>query len=151
MFHIIDEKRTALTPTVAEKLIQKGFKIVLEVSNASVFDSNDYPSQVIRAKPGAWTTAPPGAIILGLKELPESNDPLTHDHVFFGHCFKGQDGWKELLHRFDRGKGRLLDLEFLKDDNGRRVAAFGYYAGFAGAALGLRIWAEKELKYLLLY
>lgn len=126
--------------------MDKSFKIVLEVSEASIFNADEYPLEVIRAKPGAWTTAPPGVIVLGLKELPESDTPLTHDHIFFGHCFKGQDGWKQMLDRFDRGKGRLLDLEFLNDENGRRVAAFGYYAGFAGAALGLRIWAEKELK-----
>lgn len=34
-----------------------------------------------------------------------------------------------------------MDLEFLVDDAGRRVSAFGYEAGFAGAALALRIWA----------
>jgi hypothetical protein len=135
-----------LTPNGAQKLIEIGFKIVLEVSDASIFKESEYPSQVIRAKKGGWTVAPPGTIILGLKELPESDSPLTHDHIFFGHCFKGQDGWTQMLDRFDCGKGRLLDLEFLQDENGRRVAAFGYYAGFAGAALGLRIWAEKELK-----
>ncbi|MCQ5170019.1 hypothetical protein NE660_10260, partial [Streptococcus oralis] len=27
---------------------------------------------------------------------------------------------------------------------GRRVAAFGFYAGFAGAALGVRDWAFKQ-------
>ncbi|KAI9742504.1 MAG: Saccharopine dehydrogenase [Claussenomyces sp. TS43310] len=32
-------------------------------------------------------------------------------------------------------------LEFLQDDKGRRVAAFGYHAGFAGAALALENWA----------
>lgn len=31
-----------------------------------------------------------------------------------------------MLDRFPRGKGTLLDLEFLEDENGRRVAAFGY-------------------------
>jgi len=30
----------------------------------------------------------------------------------------------------------LYDLEFLQDESGRRVAAFGYHAGFAGAAVG---------------
>ena len=141
-----DEKRTALTPTAAQKLINIGFKIVLEVSNASIFWESEYPSDVIRAQQGSWKTAPPKSIILGLKELPDERTPLAHDHIFFGHCFKGQDGWKELLLRFEQGKGRLLDLEFLQDDHGRRVAAFGYYAGFAGAALGFKIWAEKVLK-----
>ena len=32
-------------------------------------------------------------------------------------------------------------MEFLLDERGRRVAAFGYHAGFAGAALGVEVWA----------
>jgi len=43
--------------------------------------------------------------------------------------------------RFPRGGGTLLDLEFLTDDRGRRITAFGYHAGFAGAALALETWA----------
>lgn len=30
------------------------------------------------------------------------------------------------------------------NDEGRRVAAFGFYAGFAGAAIGLKDWAFKQ-------
>lgn len=36
----------------------------------------------------------------------------------------------------------LYDLEFLQDQTGRRVAAFGYHAGFAGAALAVKSWAQ---------
>jgi len=35
-------------------------------------------------------------------------------------------------------------LEFLQDESGRRVAAFGYHAGFAGAALGVEVWAWQH-------
>ena len=37
----------------------------------------------------------------------------------------------------------LYDIEFLTDSSGRRVAAFGYYAGFAGAAIALLSWAHQ--------
>ena len=66
---------------------------------------------------------------------------LKHTHIQFAHCYKQQAGWESVLARFPRGGGTLLDLEFLTDDNGRRVAAFGYHAGFAGAALALEAWA----------
>jgi len=94
----------------------------------------------------SWTTAPKNAIILGLKELPESNDPVVHGHIYFAHCFKGQAGSKELLTRFKQGKGTLWDLEFLTHDNGRRVAAFGKAAGMVGMATGLYCWAYQHLK-----
>lgn len=56
----------------------------------------------------------------------------------FAHCYKEQGGWIDVLSRWEQGQpsGMLYDLEFLQDESGRRVAAFGYHAGFAGAAVG---------------
>ena len=53
------------------------------------------------------------------------------DGADIGICcsYKNQNGWKEVLGRFPKGGGMLYDMEFLEDANGRRVAAFGYYAG----------------------
>lgn len=39
----------------------------------------------------------------------------------------------------------LYDLEFLTDESGRRIAAFGYWAGYAGTALALISWAHQIL------
>lgn len=80
-----------------------------------------------------------------MKELPESTDPLPHTHIQFAHCYKNQAGWSNVLSRFHRGGGTLYDLEFLNDANGRRVAAFGFHAGFAGAAAGaLALAAQRK-------
>lgn len=49
---------------------------------------------------------------------------------------QGQDGDKALLSRFKNGSGTLYDLEFLVNENGRRVAAFGRAAGTVGMAIG---------------
>lgn len=82
--------------------------------------------------------------IIGLKELPVSGSPLPHTHVQFAHCYKEQAGWSSVLSRFYRGDGILYDLEFLTDPSGRRVAAFGYHAGFAGAAAGALAYAAQK-------
>lgn len=58
--------------------------------------------------------------------MPETVWPLTS----IADCYKGQASWDTVLARYARGDGTLLDLEFLEKD-GRRVAAFGYWAGFA--------------------
>lgn len=84
----------------------------------------------------SWRSAPLTTPIIGLKELPLSSEPLKHAHVHFAHCYKRQAGWSAVLSQFHAGKGRLYDLEFLQDEQGRRVAAFGFHAGFAGAAAG---------------
>ena len=47
------------------------------------------------------------------------------------------------MKRFRRGGGRLLDIEYLTGDNGRRVVAFGYWAGYVGAALGVLHLADR--------
>ncbi|ORY48484.1 Formate/glycerate dehydrogenase catalytic domain-like protein [Rhizoclosmatium globosum] len=142
------EHRTALTPNTARQLVAKGFKVSVERCTERIFKDEDYEGTGVTMVPhGSWRTAPADAYILGLKELPENDDsPLPHQHIMFAHCYKGQAGWKEVLNRFDAGKGTLLDLEFLVDDRGRRVAAFGYHAGYAGSAVGLDVWCHKILK-----
>ena len=96
-----------------------------------------------------WHTAPLTTPIIGLKELPVSTEPLKHVHINFAHCYKHQEGWNVFLNRFHEGKGTLYDLEFLQDGSGRRVAAFGFHAGFAGAAAGVLAFAAlKEGKTL---
>lgn len=96
-----------------------------------------------------WPSAPTDIPIFGLKELPVSDDPLPHTHIQFAHCYKKQAGWASVLDRFHRGSGTLYDLEFLTDTTGRRVAAFGFHAGFAGAAAGaLALAAQRDGKRL---
>jgi len=49
------------------------------------------------------------------------------------------------MQRFIKGQGTILDLEFLVDDRGRRVAAFGRAAGLAGCALGILVWCHQQV------
>ncbi|KAH9994996.1 hypothetical protein F4779DRAFT_607805 [Xylariaceae sp. FL0662B] len=137
------EHRSALTPTTAKALIDAGYVVNVEKSPVRIFDDQEFSNiGATLVSTGSWRDAPKEHIILGLKELPEETFPLKHVHVQFAHCYKGQSGWETVLARFPRGGGTLLDLEFLQDPaTGRRVAAFGYAAGFSGSALALKNWA----------
>ncbi|KAK4454776.1 hypothetical protein QBC34DRAFT_392589 [Podospora aff. communis PSN243] len=136
------EHRSALTPTTAAELIKAGYVVNVERSPERIFDDEEFSAVGATLVPeGSWEDAPRDHIIVGLKELEEKEFPLKHVHVQFAHCYKQQGGWETVLARFPRGGGTLLDLEFLVDDRGRRVAAFGFHAGFAGAALALEVWA----------
>lgn len=140
------EERVIVTPEDAAKLLAAGYRVVVERSAVRAIPDAEYAAVGCKlAATGSWVTAPPSAIILALKELPESDAALRHRHVFFAHCFKYQAGWKELLARFNKGGGLLWDLEFLNDDQGRRVAAFGRSAGMVGMAVGLLAWAHQQL------
>ncbi|KZT06814.1 Formate/glycerate dehydrogenase catalytic domain-like protein [Laetiporus sulphureus 93-53] len=139
------ERRAALTPTTAKKLLDAGFDIYVERDEQRIFDDSEY--EAVGAKlveHNSWPKAAANIPIIGLKELPVSDAPLIHTHIQFAHCYKRQAGWSSVLARFNKGGGTLYDLEFLQDANGRRVAAFGYHAGFAGAAAGALAYAAQK-------
>ncbi|KIY71714.1 Formate/glycerate dehydrogenase catalytic domain-like protein [Cylindrobasidium torrendii FP15055 ss-10] len=140
------EKRAALSPNNAKKLIDAGFKIYVERDTERIFSDSEYEAVGCEmVANNSWPTAPIDVPILGLKELEESTTPIPHTHIQFAHCYKQQGGWSKVLERFWHGKGTLYDLEFLNDASGRRVAAFGFHAGFAGAAAGaLALAAQKK-------
>ena len=138
---------TIVTPTTTKALLDAGYKVNVERSALRIFDDKEFEDVGATLVPeGSWVDAPQDNIIIGLKELPEDKFALKHTHVQFAHCYKAQGGWEEVLSRFPQGGGTLLDLEFLQDDTGRRVAAFGYHAGYAGAALAVEAWAY-QLQY----
>lgn len=132
------ERRTPVVPSDARRLVENGVILTVEESPQRIFPIEDYEAIGARVAPaGSWVSAPENTVILGLKELPDEPKELTHRHIFFGHAYKGQPGATDLLTRFAAGGGALLDLEYLVDDNGRRLAAFGFWAGYLGAALAV--------------
>lgn len=139
------EQRVGLTPDGASALLKAGIKVTVEDSSSRAIAIEDYKEHGCEiAKSGSWPDAPNDAIVFGLKELPEDGHPLSHRHIMFGHAFKGQSAGQRLLQRFKAGGGVLYDLEYLTDETGRRVAAFGYWAGYAGAAVSIKCWIAQQ-------
>lgn len=128
------ERRTAVTPSDAKTLLDAGFEISVERSDKRIFNDAEYADAGCElVDTGTWLTAT-DATILGLKELPEEPAKLTAPFIHFAHVYKEQTGWEAELARFHNGGGCLYDIEYLTK-SGRRVAAFGYWAGWMGAAL----------------
>ena len=140
-----NEQRVGVTPEGVAQLIAQGLQVTVEESPHRILPINGYASAgATIAAQGSWTDAPQDALIFGLKELPDDGTPLRHRHIMFGHAFKGQGAGQILLRRFADGGGTLYDLEYLVDPDGRRVAAFGYWAGYAGAAVTALVWAAQQ-------
>ena len=140
-----NEQRSPLTPDGVGVLINAGFQVTVEKSAARVLPLQGFvDAGASIAEPGNWYDAPDDAIILGLKELPDNGRPLRHTHIMFGHAYKGQPAGQRLLEQFRKGRGRLWDIEYLTDRNGRRRAAFGYWAGYVGAAMALHCWFAQQ-------
>ncbi len=126
-------------------MLAAGMRVTVEASRHRAIPIDGYRAAGCDiAAENSWPAAPGGAIVFGLKELPEDATPLTHRHILFGHAFKGQPAGRVLLGRFRTGGGTLYDLEYLTDARGRRVAAFGYWAGYAGAAVALKCWVAQQ-------
>ncbi|MCK0071168.1 saccharopine dehydrogenase [Kordiimonas laminariae] len=141
------ERRTPLLPEGAKELVDAGVKVVVEESEKRIFSNEAYAEAGCElVKAGSWQRAPRSATILGLKELPSQPCALRNTHVYFAHAFKEQAGWQDLLTRFEVGGGNLLDIEYMVDANARRVVAFGYWAGYMGAALALMQWYDRKAR-----
>ena len=139
-----NEERVGLTPEGASALVKAGIRVTVERSSVRASPLEGYAAAGCEsAGENLWPQAPADAIIFGLKELPEDGTPLVHRHIMFGHAYKGQPAGRVLLQRFKAGGGALYDLEYLVGEDGRRVAAFGYWAGYAGAAVSLKCWAAQ--------
>ena len=140
------EHCSVLTPSTIKALILAGYEVLVERSPKDPSRKRIYYDEEfeqVGAKlvdDQSWSKAPRDRIIIGLGELAPESFPLLHTHVQFAHCYKGQAGWQDILSRFTRGGGTLLDLEFLQLVDGRRAAVFGYYSGFVGAALAIKAW-----------
>ncbi len=140
-----NEDRVGLTPEGAAQLLANGFQVTVEESAQRIIPIAQYAEVGCSIAPEfSWINAPGDALIFGLKELPADGTPLRHRHIMFGHAYKGQPDGRILLDRFQAGGGTLYDLEYLTHADGRRVAAFGYWAGYAGAAVSLMCWAAQQ-------
>jgi saccharopine dehydrogenase (NAD+, L-lysine-forming) len=139
------EARVGLTPEGAAALLKAGINVTVEDSPHRAIPIDGYRAAgAAIAAPGSWRQAPRDTIVFGLKELEEDGTPLIHRHIMFGHAYKGQPAGQVLLRRFRAGGGTLYDLEYLTDGAGRRVAAFGYWAGYAGSALSVLAWSAQR-------
>ena len=138
------EERVGIIPEGVRALRGAGMRVTIEESPQRALPLSRYLEAGAEIAPcGAWPDAPREAIIFGLKELPDDGTPLIHRHIMFGHAYKGQSAGAALLTRFRAEGGVLYDLEYLTDEAGRRVAAFGYWAGYAGAAVSLLAYGAQ--------
>lgn len=72
-------------------------------------------------------------IILGVKEIPLEDLMEEKTYLFFSHTIKEQPYNQQLLRTVLDRNIRLIDYELLSNGDGKRVVAFGRYAGLVGA------------------
>jgi len=138
-----NERRTPLTPEDTKKVLRMGIEVVVEESSERIFSTSEYRKLGCKIVPAhSWKEAPRDFIILGLKEI-EDPHLFFHKHIYFAHIYKGQAHAKQIISQYNQGGGTLFDLEYLTNEEGKRVCAFGRWAGFAGAAFALDRFYHK--------
>ena len=129
------ERRTPLTPEDIAALRADGLMVVVQTSSQRAYKDEEFTRAGIPLQ-GDLSDCD---VIIGLKEIP--NEQLAPDktYIFFSHVIKGQPYNMPMLKRLMALGATLVDYERIVDDQGRRLLAFGQYAGLAGMINGL--WA----------
>ncbi len=134
------DARVALTPAQCLQ-VQAQFPATLQVELAPdrCFANAEYEAAGI-----PLTNEPQRAdLLLGIKEVPIQALIPEKTYCFFSHTIKKQAYNRDLLRTIlDRGI-RLIDYEVLTDARGKRLVAFGYFAGMVGAHNALYTYGRR--------
>ncbi len=133
--------RAALTPNTARKLLDMFPEVEVYIQPSSIrgFKDEEYAAQGLPLKEDLSDCD----ILLGVKEVKIDTLIPNKTYMFFAHVAKKQEHNKALLKAIlDKGI-TLIDYEYLTDQNGRRLVAFGYWAGVVGAYNGMRAWGKR--------
>lgn len=82
-------------------------------------------------------------VILGIKEFQIKDLLADKTYLFFSHTIKKQSYNRKMLHHILQKNIKLIDYECLTDVYGKRVIAFGRFAGIVGAYNGLLAYGKK--------
>lgn len=134
--------RVAFTPTHCKHILQKypNTEITVQPSEIRCYKDEEYTAA------GAILSDDVSAcnVLFGVKEV--KIDKLINDktYFFFSHTIKKQAYNRDLLRAVINKNIQLVDYECLKDQDGKRVVAFGRWAGIVGAYNALRTYGIKH-------
>jgi saccharopine dehydrogenase (NAD+, L-lysine-forming) len=82
-------------------------------------------------------------ILMGIKEVPIHLLIPDKTYLFFSHTIKLQPHNQKLMQSIIEKHITMIDYEALTDKDGKRVIAFGYYAGIVGAYNTFLLYGKK--------
>jgi len=135
------DKRVVLTPKQAKELIEKfpDLEIVVESSENRAFSDKEYNEVGIKVV----NDVSDADVLLGVKEVPIEELIPNKKYFFFSHTIKKQPYNRKLLQAILDKNIELYDHETITDKNGKRLVAFGYFAGIVGAYNTIRTYGLK--------
>ncbi len=135
------DKRVALTPYQARQVMERfpEVDLVAQTSDIRCFTDQDYLNEGIQVVDSVDDCD----ILLGVKEVPIPNLIANKTYFFFSHTIKKQPYNQPLIKEVISKKIRLIDYETLTDETGKRIIAFGRWAGIVGAYNGIWTFGKR--------
>lgn len=137
----LPDRRVALCPKLAAELLTRypQLDIAVQPSSGRCFTDQEYRDAGIRIQEDLSDRD----LLLGIKEVSIHELILGKQYMFFAHVAKKQPYNRSLLLALLDKRITLTDYEYLTDNKGIRLIAFGRWAGIIGAYNGLRTWGLK--------
>ena len=135
------DKRVPLTPSQCRALLghYDQLDIRIQPSDYRCFSDDEYRAAGLTLSEDMTACD----ILMGVKEVKQDALIDLKTYLFFSHTAKKQPYNRDLLQEVVRKGIRLVDYEYLTDEKGMRVVAFGRWAGVVGAYNGLRAYGLK--------
>ncbi|MEM9000467.1 MAG: NAD(P)-dependent oxidoreductase [Bacteroidota bacterium] len=141
------DRRVVLSPTLCQTVLRNHAQaqIVVESSPIRVFNDQEYRDMNIPIS----NSMADCDVLLGVKEVPIEALMADKKYFFFSHTIKKQPYNRDLLRAILAKNIELYDHEVITDITGKRLVAFGRYAGIVGAYNGVRAYGLKYDLYTL--
>ncbi|MGK7950046.1 MAG: NAD(P)-dependent oxidoreductase [Xenococcaceae cyanobacterium] len=139
---IKSDSRVPLTPKQCKYLLEgyRDLQIFVQPSQERCFSDSEYEGQGIPLTENLAECD----ILLGVKEVPINLLLPNKTYLFFSHTIKKQPYNRELLRSILQKKIRLIDYECLRDSSGKRIIAFGRWAGIVGGHNAILTWGRRS-------
>ncbi|MCB0638766.1 MAG: alanine dehydrogenase [Lewinella sp.] len=134
------DTRVPLSPNQCAYLRKEyGLDIVVQPSPIRTFKDEEYAAAGVPLEEDLGDRD----LLLGIKEVPVQQLIPGKTYCFFSHTHKKQVYNRPLLQAILQRHIHLIDYEVMTDNYGRRIIAFGYYAGVVGAHNGMWVYGKR--------
>lgn len=133
------DARVPLTPPQVAELRSRGIDIVVQPSEGRTFKDHEYADLGVPIVEDISDRE----LLLGVKEVPIDKLIPNKKYCFFAHVAKEQPYNQKLMRALLEKGITHMDYEYLTDDKGKRLIAFGYWAGMVGAHNAVWTYAQR--------
>ncbi len=135
------DKRTPLTPMQCVMLMKTypGLQIVVQSSKIRTILDEEYKALKIQIVENLDDCD----YIFGIKQIPVGEILPNKKYLFFSHTIKKQAENQKMFLTLAQKGCTLIDYECIKNTNGDRLIAFGYFAGIVGAYNTIKTYGHR--------